>query len=188
MSYSVSNLLAKVCEFMATLVIIHADVHMGDTLYCLSMCVHIQHPYAHTCTHYTRWCTHTHTHTHAQCHTCTCTHVHAHTHTHVHTHMYTHTHTHTHAHMHSATHVHTHTCTVPHMYTHVHAHTVAVNKKFTFRIHTTIVLRSVLFKLNLPVLRLLSQQLSLSRVYGQVRRPLPPVTSKLQTRDKRQRI
>ena len=66
--------------------------------------------------------------------------------------------------------------------------TVAVNKKFTFRIHTTIVLRSVPFLRNLPVLRFLSQQLSPSRVSGQVRRPLSQVTSKLQTRDKRQRI
>ena len=67
-------------------------------------------------------------------------------------------------------------------------YTVAVNKKFTFRIHTTIVLRSVPFIRNLPVLRLLSQQFSPLRVSGQVRRPLSPVRSKLQTRDKRQRI
>ena len=66
--------------------------------------------------------------------------------------------------------------------------TVAVNKKFTFRLQTTIVLRSVPLLRNLPVLRLLSQQLSPSRVSGQVRRLLSPVTSKLQTRDKRQRI
>ena len=66
--------------------------------------------------------------------------------------------------------------------------TVAVNKKFTFRLQTTIVLRSVPLLRNLSVLRLLSQQLSPSRVSGQVRRLLSPVTSKLQTRDKRQRI
>ena len=66
--------------------------------------------------------------------------------------------------------------------------TVAVNKKFTFRLQTTIVLRSVPFIRNLPVLQLLSQQLSPSRVSGQVRQPLSPVTSKLQTKDKRQRI
>ena len=54
--------------------------------------------------------------------------------------------------------------------------TVAVNKKFTFRLQTTIVLRSVPLLRNLSVLRLLSQQLSPSRVSGQVRRLLSPVT------------